>query len=88
MLRRSLEIEARSHGHSMNGEIVKRLRDSFLDQEEPTKVVAKALLSSLDDAIINEIADEVLRDRAQDEMADLAREDELEARGEPKARED
>ena len=74
-LRYSLEREARSRGHSMNAEIVRRLRESVLAQGEPAKVVAKALLSSLDDAIVNEIVDTVLRERAQDDLADMAREE-------------
>jgi Arc-like DNA binding domain len=75
-LRWSLESEAKSRGHSMNTEIVRRLRDSFLAHDEPTTLIAKALLSGLDDAIVEKIVDTVMRDRAAETMADAAREDE------------
>jgi hypothetical protein len=75
-LRWSLESEASSRGHSMNTEIVKRLRQSFLAQEETTTLIAKALLSDLDDAIVGKMVDIFMRDRAEETMADEAREDE------------
>jgi hypothetical protein len=78
-LRWSLESEASSRGHSMNTEIVRRLRESFLAQEEPTTIIAKTLLSSLDDAIVNEMVDTVMRERAQDDLAyDMRKEARLE----------
>jgi hypothetical protein len=75
-LRYSLESEARSRGHSMNTEIVRRLRDSLLAQDEPTTLIANTLLSSLDDAIVEKMVDTVMRDRAMESMADAAREEE------------
>jgi hypothetical protein len=70
----SLESEASSRGHSMNTEIVRRLRDSFLE-DEPTALIAQTLLSSLDDAIVEKMVDTVMRDRAMEDMADAAREE-------------
>ena len=75
-LRWSLESEAASRGHSINREIVRRLHESFLAQDEKTKLIARTLLSGLDDAIVNEMVDTVMRDRAIDQMADDAREEE------------
>jgi Arc-like DNA binding domain len=74
-LRWTLESEASSRGHSMNTEIVRRLRESFLAQDETTTVIAKTLLNGLDDAIVEEMVDIVLRDRAEDQMADEQREE-------------
>lgn len=74
-LRWSLESEASSRGHSMNTEIVKRLRQSFLAQEETTTLIAKALLSDLDDAIVEKMVDIFMRDRAAETMADAEREE-------------
>jgi hypothetical protein len=81
-LRWSLESEASSRGHSMNTEIVRRLHESFLARDETTKLIAKTLLSGLDDAIVNEMVDTVMRDRAMDEMADFERHFEQEEGGE------
>jgi hypothetical protein len=61
-LRWSLESEASSRGHSMN--------------TETTTLIAKALLSDLDDAIVGKMVDIFMRDRAEETMADEAREDE------------
>jgi hypothetical protein len=74
-LRYSLANEASSHGHSMNTEIVRRLRESFLAQAEKTTVIAKTLLSGLDDQIVEEMVDIVMRERAEEDMADAAREE-------------
>jgi hypothetical protein len=61
----------------MNTEIVRRLRDSLLAQDDPTTLIAETLLRGLDDAITEKMVDIVMRDRAQEELADMAREDEL-----------
>jgi Arc-like DNA binding domain len=75
-LRWRLESEARSSRHSINVEIVRRLRDSFLTQDNPTTLVAQVLLDQLDDAITEEMVDIVLRSRAEDELADMVRQEE------------
>jgi chorismate mutase len=72
----TLEIEARAHKHSLNTEIVRRLRDSVLAKDQPPRLIAKALLNGLDDAIVQEMLDLVMRDHARDELADMAREEE------------
>ena len=72
-LRWRLESEARSHGHSLNNEIVKRLTESLLSRENKTELVAQGLLDNLDPAIIDTLVDLVLRARADDELADMAR---------------
>jgi hypothetical protein len=64
----------------MNTEIVRRLRESFLAQDEQTTLIAKTLLAGLDDAIVEKMVDTVMKDRAKDELADFAREYELEER--------
>src|SRR5271168_974318 len=60
LLRRDLEHEAARKGLSMNAEIIKRLDESFrvLDQ---TKLIAKAVLSGLDDAVVDAIERELMR---------------------------
>jgi hypothetical protein len=69
----------------MNTEIVRRLRESFLAQgDEMTTVIAKALLSGLDDAIVEKMVDIVMRESAKEDMAELANED---AREEARIRE-
>jgi hypothetical protein len=80
-LRSRLEIEARSQKHSVNTEIVRRLRDSFLTQDNPTKVIAQLLLDNLDGQITSEMVDIVMRDHAQEQMAEAAREEEQIERG-------
>lgn len=80
-LRVTLEIEARAHKHSLNAEIVGRLRDSVLAKDQPPRLIAKALLNGLDDAIVQEMVDIVTGDRARDELADMAREEEQIERG-------
>jgi Arc-like DNA binding domain len=80
-LRVTLEIEARSHKRSLNEEIVSRLRDSVLANDQPPRLIAKALLSGLDDAIVQEMLDIVTRDRARDELADMQRKEEQIERG-------
>ncbi|HME28774.1 MAG TPA: Arc family DNA-binding protein [Pseudolabrys sp.] len=75
VLRWSLEREASSRGHSMNTEIVRRLRESFLAQDKTTTLIAKTLLSGLDDAVIEKMVEIVMRERAEEEMAEMARED-------------
>jgi Arc-like DNA binding domain len=67
-LRWSLEKEASSRGHSMNAEIVRRLRDSFLTRDNPTRLVAEALVEKLDDGTLEEMVDIVMRSRAEDEL--------------------
>lgn len=58
---------------------VRRLRESFLAEEGATTLIAKTLLSSLDDAIVNEIVDTVIRERARDNLAgDMRKEERLE----------
>ena len=74
-LRYSLESEASARGHSMNTEIVRRLRESFLAQDEATTLIAKTLLSGLDDAITEKMVDLVMRVRAEEAMADQAADD-------------
>ena len=69
VLRRHLEREAASRGHSMNAEIIKRLSESF--RVDQTTLIANALLSGLDDDIVNKMVDIVMRDRAAEDMADL-----------------
>jgi plasmid stability protein len=71
-LRVTLEIEARSHKHSLNAEIVQRLRESVLARDEPPRIIAKALLSGLDGAIVQEMLDIVMRDHARDELVYMA----------------
>jgi len=80
-LRSRLEIEARSQKHSVNTEIVRRLRDSFLTHDNPTKVIAQLLLDNLDDKITSEMVDIVNRSEAEDLLADAAREEEQMERG-------
>jgi len=80
-LRVSLEIEARSQKHSLNTEIVRRLRESLLARDEPPRLIAKALLSGLDGAIVQEMLDIVMRDHAQEELAEMQREEEQIERG-------
>ena len=65
----------------MNAEIVRRLRESFLAKDKTTTLIAKALLSGLDDAITGEMVELYMRDRAQEELAEQLREDELIERG-------
>jgi hypothetical protein len=74
-LRYSLESEASSRGHSMNTEIVRRLRESFLAQDEQTTLIAKTLLAGLDDFIVGKMVDMYMRDQAKEAMADAAREE-------------
>jgi Arc-like DNA binding domain len=74
-LRFSLEREASSHGHSMNTEIVRRLRESFLAQDEQTTLIAKTLLAGLDDFIVEKMVDMYMRDRAKEDMANALREE-------------
>jgi len=74
-LRIRLEIAAHRAGHSMNAEIVKRLGASLLEVQT-TKLIANALLTGLDDAVIEALVDKVLRDRGYDEAAEQAREEE------------
>ena len=73
-LRYGLEGEASSRGHSMNTEIVRRLHESFLAQDETTTLIAKTLLAGLDDGIVNEMVEIFNRDRAEEEMADYYKE--------------
>jgi hypothetical protein len=81
-LRRVLEDEARSHEYSMNREIVKRLTDSFLRREEPVpKVVARALLNSLDGDVVKEMMKLVQEQRAREQVVERAI-DEAVSRGE------
>jgi chromosome condensin MukBEF MukE localization factor len=74
-LRYSLESEASARSHSMNTEIVRRLRDSFLAQDEATTLIAKTLLAGLDDFIVGKMVDMYMRERAEEDMADAAREE-------------
>jgi hypothetical protein len=53
-LRRDLEYAAGYAGHSMNTEIVRRITESF-HKFHRTKLIARALVRELDDAIIDEI---------------------------------
>ena len=53
-LRRDLERAAARAGHSMNAEIVKRLTQSFVELDR-TKIIASALVTHLDDDIVNEM---------------------------------
>jgi plasmid stability protein len=80
-LRRRLAIEARSHGHSLNVEIVRRLRDSFLTQDNPTRLIAEVLLDHLDGAITEELVDIWMKRDAEDMLADDARKEEQIERG-------
>jgi Arc-like DNA binding domain len=80
-LRWSLEKEASSRGHSMNTEIVRRLRDSFLSRDNPTRLVAEALVEKLDDGTLEEMVDIVMKRHAKDELADMAIDEEKIARG-------
>jgi hypothetical protein len=61
----------------MNTEIVRRLRDSFLTERDPTTVIAETLLHSLDGEVIDKMVEIAERERADDLMAEIAREDEL-----------
>jgi hypothetical protein len=56
----------------MNTEIVRRLGESIRAKDEPTKVVAEALLDCLPDEVVNEIEGILMRYRAEDYMADTA----------------
>jgi Arc-like DNA binding domain len=80
-LRVTLEIEARAHKHSLNAEIVRRLRESVLARDEPPRIIAKALLSALDGEIVQEMLDIVMRDHAEEELAEMQREEEQIERG-------
>lgn len=71
-IRWSLEREASKRGHSMNEEIVRRLRESLLVRDKTTSVIAQALLNGLDRAIVNEMVDTVNQAHAEDMMADMA----------------
>jgi hypothetical protein len=59
----------------MNTEIVRRLHESFLAKDDPTTIIAKALLEGLDDGVVETMVETVLRDRADDAMADAWKED-------------
>jgi hypothetical protein len=69
-LRFSLEREAASRGHSMNTEIVRRLRESFGAQQKTPKLIAEAVLEGLDDEVVSEIADTLKQWEADDWAAD------------------
>ena len=70
-LRYTLEREARSRGHSMNTEIVRRLGESIRAKDEPTKVVAQALVDCLPDEVVGEIEEILMRYREADYLADM-----------------
>jgi hypothetical protein len=76
-LRFSLEREARARGHSMNAEIVRRLTDSTYARDEPTKVVAEALLNCLPDEVVAEMVETVMEAKVKEAFADIRREEEL-----------
>jgi hypothetical protein len=59
----------------MNTEIVRRLRESFLAQDEKTTLIAKTLLAGLDDFVVEKMVDMYMRERAEEDMADAAREE-------------
>jgi hypothetical protein len=66
-LRRDLEQAARTHGQSMNVEMVQRLNASFQNMDAH-KLIAAAVLNGLDDFVVEEIVNTV-RDWVKDEHA-------------------
>jgi hypothetical protein len=62
-LRRSLEREAKNKNHSLNTEIVERLYSSFGSKDE-TDLVARALLSALDGAVLDRMMEIIQQDEA------------------------
>jgi len=62
-LRRSLEREAKNKNHSLNTEIVERLYWSFQSTDE-TDIVAHALLSALNGAVLDRMVDIIKQDEA------------------------
>jgi hypothetical protein len=75
LLRRHLEREAASSGHSMNAEIIKRLGGS-LRVPDPTTLIAEAVYRGLDDFVLAKVVDMYLRSRAEDDVADAMRKEE------------
>jgi hypothetical protein len=55
--------EAKNKNHSLNTEIVERLWRSFQSKDE-TDLVANALLSALDGAVIDRMMKIIMRDKA------------------------
>ena len=68
-LRREIETAAARRGHSMNTEIVERLL-VFDRTRDAKKLVAQALLDTLDDEIIDHIVDDVRQREHDDYLAD------------------
>jgi len=68
-LRREIETAATKRGHSMNTEIVERLL-VFDRTRDAKKLVAQALLDTLDDEIIDHIVADVRRGEIDDLRAD------------------
>ena len=68
-LRREIETAAARRGHSMNTEIVERLL-VFDRTRDAKKLVAQALLDTLDDEIIDHIVDEIRQRERDDYLAD------------------
>ena len=62
-LRRNLEREAKNKNHSLNTEIVERLYRSFQSNDE-TDLVANALLSALDGAVLDRMLEIIKQDKA------------------------
>jgi Arc-like DNA binding domain len=69
LLRRDLEQAAKTHGQSMNVEMVQRLNASF-QKMDAHKLIAAALLDGLDDAVVEEMVNTVNRQIAEDDYAD------------------
>jgi hypothetical protein len=55
----------------MNTEIVRRLSESIRAKDEPTKVVAQALVDCLPDEVVGEIEEILMRYREADYLADM-----------------
>jgi hypothetical protein len=87
-IRWSLDREASKRGHSMNAEIVRRLRESLLVQDKTTSVIAQALLNGLDSAIVDEMVDTVNRQYAEDMIANDQLDEMHEREGEEREREE
>ncbi len=70
-LRRNLEREAKNKNHSLNTEIVERLYRSFQSKDETTDLLAHALISALDGAVL----DRMQKILEQDEANQIAYDD-------------
>jgi hypothetical protein len=70
-LRRRLERAAKSHGQSLNTEIVRILEEAFGKADE-IQQRAKAIAEALGDEIVNAIVEQAKKIEAEEALADLA----------------